>query len=101
MIVTPTGDRLCYNVTSDKHPEDDPYLVDLEDNGYMGKCSCTDFEKRSQPKLIRAGKATCYRDPERNVCKHIDAVHTWLSQTTIARVAKVPRTQLFKEEIYV
>lgn len=51
-IPRPSGDRLVYDVPSDRNPKV-CYRADIVANGGYGWCSCTDFATRRQPAIDR------------------------------------------------
>lgn len=64
MQVTPIeGEKRRFHVSSESGNE--PYLVDLDENGGLGRCGCIHHEKRIQPAIDKGESAPS--------CKHLAA----------------------------
>jgi hypothetical protein len=81
MNIEPFDHPLRFHVASDSQPEI-KHLVDLSENGTLGKCSCQHFEFRLQP-LIDAGEITLHPQDR---CKHLKAVREHLCNLVVEKL---------------
>lgn len=83
----PSGDRMCYWVSSDRNPRN-KYRVDLLANNGAGGCSCADFRTRRQPAIDR-GEPTW---TETTTCKHTIKTARYFLRTLFRDMARSEST---------
>jgi len=75
---------LSFHVASESK-EEAFYLVDMEEHGGNGACSCRDFQTRCFPHHRDTGTIIDYGPGLRTRCKHINAVILWIGNEAIRR----------------
>jgi hypothetical protein len=95
--VTPTGDANTFSVTSADDP--DHYFVDTSANKGRMACTCGDWHHRRAKLLLMGEKVKPFGSPNRNICKHINAVLTYLGQCVVARANGKERTDIFEDKL--
>lgn len=78
------GEPLRFHVTSQTRSER-LHLVDLEEWGGFGVCSCETFTYRTQPKVFKGEKKKGYGTD----CKHIIAAKVFFAQKIVREIIQV------------
>ena len=81
MHVSPTADRMCYEVTSESGQT---YTVDLLGMGGAACCLCEDWQMRRYPAL-RRGEPTL---TDKTTCKHVRAALTHFTRELLKQLSE-------------
>ena len=76
--------QLLFHVQS-QSKEEAFYVVDMEENKGIGRCTCRDWETRCSPRIRDGLPYHDYPHAERLTCKHVNAVILWIGKEAIRR----------------
>ncbi len=86
LVVTPLDGELVRFHVGSRSRAGAFYLVDLEENNWLGKCSCINFEMVGQPKYNRG-----YPPSDSLRCSHIKRARCYVLDEVLPKLVKALR----------